>query len=36
MKTNDIIHNFKITQVRKSDELGGTLYEMEHEKTGLS
>lgn len=34
MKTNDIIHNFKITQVRKSDELGGTLYEMEHEKTG--
>lgn len=33
MKLNDIIHNFKITRVRQSEELGGTLYEMEHTKT---
>lgn len=34
MKINDIIHNFKITRARKSEELDGTLYEMEHTKTG--
>ena len=34
MKVNDIIHGFKITRVRKSEELQGTLYEMEHLRTG--
>lgn len=34
MKINEIIHNFKITRARQSEELGGTLYEMEHTKTG--
>ena len=34
MKVNDIIHGFKVTRVRKSEELKGTLYEMEHIKTG--
>ncbi len=34
MKVNDIIHGFKVTGVRRSEELKGTLYEMEHVKTG--
>ena len=34
MKVNDILHGFKITRVRESEELKGTLYEMEHLKTG--
>ena len=34
MKVNDILHGFKITRVRESEELKGTLYEMEHMKTG--
>ncbi|MBQ6089277.1 MAG: insulinase family protein, partial [Firmicutes bacterium] len=34
MKVNDIIHGFKVTRVRESEELKGTLYEMEHIKTG--
>ncbi|MBR6473495.1 MAG: insulinase family protein [Firmicutes bacterium] len=34
MKVNDIIHGFKVTRVRESEELKGTLYEMEHIRTG--
>ena len=34
MKVNDILHGFKVTRVRESEELKGTLYEMEHLKTG--
>ena len=34
MKTNDILHGFRVTRVRESEELKGTLYEMEHIKTG--
>ncbi len=33
MKINDIIHGFKVIRVRQSEELSGTLYEMEHIKT---
>ena len=31
---NDIICGFRVTAVRPSAELGGTMYQMEHEKTG--
>ena len=34
MKVNDILHGFKVIRVRESEELKGTLYEMEHVKTG--
>ncbi len=34
MKLNDILHGFKVVRVRESEELKGTLYEMEHLKTG--
>ena len=34
MKVNDILHGFKVTRVRESEELKGTLYEMEHIRTG--
>ena len=34
MNKNDIIHGFKIVNVRESQEAGGTLIEMEHLKTG--
>lgn len=34
MKVNDVIHGFKIERVRESKELGGTLWEMKHQKTG--
>ena len=34
MKANDVLHGFKVTCVRESDELKGTLYELEHLKTG--
>ena len=34
MKVNDILHGFKVVNVRESKELKGTLYEMEHLKTG--
>lgn len=34
MKVNDIICGFKIDRARESSELGGTLYEMSHIKTG--
>ncbi|MBO4360925.1 MAG: insulinase family protein [Eubacteriaceae bacterium] len=34
MNKNDIIHGFKIVNVRDSQEAGGTLIEMEHLKTG--
>ena len=34
MKVNDILHGFKVTRVRESEELKGTLIEMEHIKTG--
>ena len=34
MKQNDVLHGFKVTRVRESEELKGTLYEMEHLKTG--
>lgn len=34
MKVNDILYGFKVTRVRESEELKGTLYEMEHIKTG--
>lgn len=34
MKDNDIICGFRIDRVRESDELGGTLYEMSHIRTG--
>lgn len=34
MKVNDKIHGFIIEKERKSAELGGTLWQMRHEKTG--
>ncbi len=34
LKLNDIICGFRVTAVRPSAELGGTMYQMEHEKTG--
>lgn len=34
MKTNDIICGFQIDRVRESSELGGSLWEMTHIKTG--
>ena len=34
MKINDVIHGFRVDRVRKSDELGGSLWEMTYEKTG--
>ena len=34
MKVNDILHGFKVVNVRESKELKGTLHEMEHLKTG--
>ena len=34
MKTNDILHGFRILRVRAFAETGGTLYEMEYEKNG--
>lgn len=34
MNKNDILHGFKVVNVRDSAEAGGTLIEMEHIKTG--
>ena len=36
MKINDIICGFKVNRARENAELGGTLYEMTHIKTGAS
>lgn len=36
MKINDIICGFKVDRARENAELGGTLYEMTHIKTGAS
>ena len=34
MKVNDLVHGFRVLRVREFEELGGRLWEMEHEKTG--
>ena len=34
MKINDIIHGFKVNNIRHLDEINGDLYEMSHLKTG--
>ena len=34
MQTGTAIHNFRITNVRRLEELCCNLWEMEHEKTG--
>ena len=33
MKVNDVIHGFKVTNVRHADEINADMYEMVHEKT---
>ena len=33
MKVNDVIHGFKVTNVRHADEIKADMYEMVHEKT---
>ena len=33
MKINDVIHGFKVINVRHSDEINADMYEMIHEKT---
>ena len=34
MKTNDMLHGFRVLRVREIPEVEGTLYEMEYEKNG--
>ncbi len=34
MKIHDVLHGFEIVRARKSEELSGILWEMEHQKTG--
>ena len=34
MQINDIIHGFKILNIRHLEEVKGDMYEMVHEKTG--
>ena len=34
LKVNDVISGFRITRVRANDEIGGTMVELRHEKTG--
>ena len=34
LKVNDIIHGFRVTRCRPLTEIGGTMAEMRHEKTG--
>ena len=34
MQVQDVIHGFEIKRVRSFPELGGSLWEMEHRKTG--
>lgn len=34
IQTGDLLHGFQVTRVRKVEELEGTLYEMEHKKSG--
>ncbi len=34
MNVNDVIHGFRVLQMREFQELGGRLWQMEHEKTG--
>ena len=34
MKVNDIMHGFKVNNIRHLDEINGDLYEMSHLKTG--
>ena len=34
MQINDVLHGFRVVRQRENAELGGTLWELEHEKTG--
>ena len=34
MKTNELLYGFRVVSERESRELGGTLWELRHEKTG--